>query len=74
MSFETTVKCNSCWKEIGDKKHFSFSFSNKSGIAIPPGEGIGSWRVVMLLQGEFIHFCGMKCLSSYFSKLIKEAK
>jgi hypothetical protein len=67
--------CDNCKKEMGDKKHFSFSFNRYSGISVPPEKSVASyWSVVGDLQNKFMHFCSVRCLTVYFSKLFKEAK
>lgn len=77
---QTVYKCDECKAEIGKKKHFSLSFSNYSGVAVPPGTPVNSvggshpnWRVIPSIQGQFKHFCNPKCLTSFFTKLYKSA-
>jgi hypothetical protein len=66
----TIYKCNECKKEIGNKIHLSLHFATGSGVAVPPGAGIHMWRVESYMQGQFLHFCGINCLSKYFGNLM----
>jgi hypothetical protein len=79
MSQKTIYTCDSCQKEIGEKPHISLSFSNYSGIALPPntpnntGGILGQWKVVNSIQGRFYHFCSGTCIGSFFTGLMKKS-
>ena len=72
--------CDQCNKMIGDKKHLSLSFSNHSGVAIPPGQATKAngyyngeyWTIDNKLQSKFIHFCSGRCAGQWFTNLLKK--
>lgn len=73
---KTIYKCDNCGDEIGDKKHFSFLFSNNyCGVAIPPEKVGDRWEMAENhLNGKFIHLCGLRCMKVFFSNLLAKAK
>lgn len=73
---QTVYKCDNCTQEIGKKKHLSFRFAQNTGIAHPPGTNSngGYWTTTGNLQGKFMHFCSVKCLSGYFKQLFDGKK
>lgn len=77
MSQITAYKCDQCEKTIGEKKHISLNFGGSSGVAVPPRYGNRSsvsWSFAKNLAGQFLHFCGAKCTSTYFTELYDSAK
>lgn len=81
----TVYCCDKCRKVIGDKPHFSLSFNQFSGVAMPPSsldpvarEALSeharkAWRVVEKLAGTFAHFCSVKCLAAFFEAALARA-
>lgn len=71
---KTIFECDQCHDDTSKKgKHISLRLAVNSGIATPPKtkkNPDSHWRVMPDLQGKFVHFCGVKCLSEYFRSLI----
>lgn len=72
MSRVIVFKCDSCKQEIGKKKHFSLTINGSSGVAVPAPDS-DRWGMRGEIRGDIVHFCGPRCLNSYFSKIFKEA-
>ena len=69
---KTVYICDGCNKDIGDKQNISANFSNQSGIFTKDKNG--TWQNRASIQGKFLHFCGVKCISSYFTNLMNSVK
>lgn len=75
----TIYKCDQCKKEIGEKKHLSFQFYKFSGVSVPVKPApytlpsVTRWEVRESLDGKFMHFCGVACMSKYFVSSMKKA-
>lgn len=71
---KTIFECDQCHEETSKKaKHISLRLSGNSGVAVPPktgGNKDSHWRVMPDLNGRFLHFCGVKCISDYFRPLL----
>lgn len=75
---EIVYKCDKCKKDLGQNQNISLNFGRYSGIAIPPSisDLVGfsaGWRVFPNITNQFLHFCSVKCLTAFFTKLWKEA-
>jgi hypothetical protein len=69
---KTIYECDDCKGVIGDNTHISLNTTHASGIAIPTVKGpYVSWAIKPSLGGSFLHFCSVRCLSRYFTKLMK---